>query len=85
VNANAPRDVREGHRLGEMLLDERARLVQPRRRRTVPFAGDAPRRLGQDPERNALDREERHIVAHPEFAVQPVREVDDESAPKRRR
>ena len=62
-----------------MTIDERARLLEPHGRRRGG-ALDAARRLGQQAEREAFDRQARHLVAHPEFAVQPVGEVHDEAA-----
>src|SRR5439155_19018420 len=67
-------------RFGEMPLDERARPLEPLRQPALAGARHAPRRLGQDAERDALDGEARHFVAQPELAVQAVREMDDEPA-----
>ena len=88
MDADALGDRGQRQPLHEMEVDERARLSQPQRRvptdaRTVKV-GDATRGFGQDAERETLNREARHLVPQTELTVQPMREMEDEPAAKRR-
>ena len=84
MHADALRNRGQRQRLREMTLNQRARLLQPRRRRPFGIAGDPARCFGEHAERDAFDGQPRDFVAQPEFAVKTVRQVHDEPAAKRR-
>jgi len=86
MDADAPGHRRERQRLREMEIDERARLTEPERHSSVGTlggSGNAPRRLGEDAQRETLYRQPRHLVTQPELAMKTMRQVKHESAAKR--
>ena len=83
MHAHLLSDRRQRQCSAKCACDERARRLQPARRRPLP--GFATRRdaSASTPSVDALDRQPRHLVAEPELAVQPVREVEHEPAAER--
>src|SRR3954453_20668117 len=74
----------ERQRFAETLFDERHRDEQPQRHRGTRRRL-AARRLGEHAEREAFDGEARHFVALPELAIEPLREVQQQTAAERHR
>src|SRR5262245_64480855 len=86
VDADVRGDFGERQRFSEPPLDERPRLLEPRRHRPDTVCSAArhpPRRFGENAERDALDGEPRDLVTQPELTVEAMREMEDEPAAKR--
>ena len=86
MNADKRRDSRQCEPFGEMGVDEQPCANQPGWNDDagpVGFPCRATRRFRQDAERDAFNREPRHLVAQPELTVQTMREMHDQPAVER--